>query len=105
MGMNNWMRKLSAFDLQICRMVESLTGIECEPKNGDDCYFFEANYRNHNNPDFILAMWDAIEGRAGSRLLEMKDDPERTVLLVRIKFQEDVLEEENFVPLPVMEQK
>ena len=87
--MENWKRNLIPFDLDMCRMVTELTGIECEPKNGGDHYFIEADYANHPQPEYILGMWDAIEGRAGNRLLEIRDDSERHCLFVRIKFASD----------------
>lgn len=90
--------KLTAFDAQLCKMVESLTEMECEPKNGGDHYFIECNYQKHNDPQFILALWDAIEGRAGDRLMEIKDDPERTALLVRIRFYSKPCEDAAFIP-------
>ena len=70
-------------------MVESLTGEKCEPKNGGDHYFFEADYKQHRDPDYIAAIWAAIEGRAGKRLMEIEDMPERGTLYVRVKFSED----------------
>lgn len=83
-----WRTKLTPFDTELAIMVESLTGKPCELKNGGDHYFFEADYENHNDPNYILAMWDAIEGRTGERLLEIKDDPDRHTLFVRVKFSE-----------------
>lgn len=83
-----WRRKLTPFDAELAMMVESLTGKPCELKNGGDNFFFEADYENHNDPQYILAMWDAIEGRTGERLLEIKDDAERHALFVRVKFSE-----------------
>ena len=83
-----WRTKLTPFDTELAIMVESLTGKPCELKNGDNGYFFEADYENHNDPNYILAMWDAIEGRTGERLLEIKDDAERHALFVRVKFSE-----------------
>ena len=93
-----WKSKLTAFDAQLCKMVESLTGFECEPKNGGDHYFIEPNYRDHNDPQFILALWDAIEGRAGDRLMEIHDDPERTCLWVRIRFYSGPCKDAAFIP-------
>lgn len=81
-----WYKKLTPFDWELCRMVESLTGEKCEPKNADDHYFIEANYKNHRDPDYISAIWQAIEGRAGTRLIGIEDLPDRTTLYVRIKF-------------------
>ena len=83
-----WRTKLTPFDTELAIMVESLTGKPCELKNGDNGYFFEADYENHNDPNYILAMWDAIEGRTGERLLEIKDDADRHALFVRVKFSE-----------------
>lgn len=98
-----WKTKLNAFDAQLCNMVESLTGQPCEPKNGGDHYFIEPDYKDHNEPQFILALWDAIEGRAGNRLLEIHDDPERTRLLVRIRFYNERCPESAFIPKYVQE--
>lgn len=83
-----WRTKLTPFDTELAIMVESLTGKPCELKNGDNGYFFEADYENHNDPNYILAMWDAIEGRTGERLLEIKDNADRHALFVRVKFSE-----------------
>ena len=83
-----WQIKLTAFDAELIKMVESLTGKPCEPKNGGSHYFFEADYEKHNDPQYILAIWDAIEGRTGKRLLEIKDEPERHALFVRVKFSD-----------------
>lgn len=80
-------------------MVESLTGKPCEPKNGGNHYFFEADYGNHiNEVDYILALWDAIEGQTGKRLLEFNDSPERHSLFVYVKFYEDGCPDAAFVP-------
>ena len=81
-----WLSKLTPFDTELQIMIESLTGKPCDLKNGGDHYFFEADYENHNDPNYILAMWDAIEGRTGERLLEIKDVPERHALFARVKF-------------------
>ena len=84
-----WERALTPFDTELFIMVESLTGKPCKPRYaGGNAYFFEADYENHNDPQYILAMWDAIEGRTGERLLEIKDDAERHALFVRVKFSE-----------------
>lgn len=83
-----WKSKLTPYDAELFMMVESLTGKPCEPKNGGDSYFFEADYEKHNQPEYILAIWDAIEGRTGKRLISIKDDAERHSLLVRVKFSD-----------------
>ena len=50
-----WQIKLTAFDAELVKMVESLTGKPCEPKNGGNHFFFEADYEKHNDPQYILA--------------------------------------------------
>ena len=94
----SWRERLNAFDAQLCNMVESLTGMECEPKNGGDHYFIECNYCNHNEPGYVLSLWDAIEGRVGNRLLEIRDEPERTSLIVKIKFYSKRCKDAAFIP-------
>lgn len=84
-----WQSRLTPYDAELAMMVESLTGMPCELKNGGDHYFFEANYRDHNDPQYILAIWDAIEGRAGDRLIDIQDQPERTSIFVRVKFSDE----------------
>ena len=98
MDKHYWQSKLTAFDAQLCKMVESLTEMECEPKNGGDHYFIEPSYKKHNDPQFILALWDAIEGRAGERLIEIHDDPERQCLWVRIRFYSGPCKDAAFIP-------
>ncbi len=93
-----WKRKLTAFDLALCKMVESLTEKPCVPKNGGTHFFFEADYEKHNNPQYILAIWDAIEGRTGKRLISMKDSPDRHSIFVRVNFCSDGCPEAAFVP-------
>lgn len=96
---NYWMTKLAPFDGELMKMVESLTGMPCEPKNGGDHYFFEADYRKHNDPQYILAIWDAITGRAGDRLISIRDDADRQTLLARIKFAPDICPESAYLPI------
>ena len=87
----SWKNKLTPFDAELAIMVESAFGKPCELKNGGDSYFFEADYEKHkDNPEYLLAVWDAIEGRLGDRVLEMKDDPERHAFFVRAKFSEAI---------------
>ena len=93
-----WKTKLSAFDTALVNMVEHLTERPCEPRNGGSHYFFEADYEKHNQPEYILAIWDAIEGRAGKRLISIKDDADRHALIVRIKFQSGPCADAAFVP-------
>ena len=95
-----WKTKLTPFDSELAMMVESLTGMPCELKNGGDHYFFEADYSKHNDPQYILAIWDAIEGRVGKRLISIEDHPERTRIFVRVEFSKQ--EYPGIVRMPVM---
>ena len=71
-------------------MVESLTGKPCELCNGGDHFFFEADYENHaTEPEYLLALRDASDGRAGKRLVGMDDDPERHVFIVSVMFSNE----------------
>lgn len=74
-------------------MVENLTGLACEPKNGGDHYFFEADYSRNPDPEYLLAIWDAICGRAGNRLYSIVDEPERHSFLVKLRFSGDIYPE------------
>ena len=86
----DWTRKLTPWDWELCLMVESLTGKPCEPKNGGDQYFFLADYENHaNEPEYLLALWDAIEGRAGKRLIGLDDYPERHAFIATVVFSNE----------------
>ena len=93
-----WQNKLTAFDAELVKMVESLTGKPCEPKNGGDHYFFEADYEKHNEPEYIFAIWDAIEGRTGKRLVSIKDNPDRHALMVYVKFYSEPCADAAFIP-------
>lgn len=93
-----WKSKLTAFDAQLCRMVESLTGKPCEPKFGGDHYFIEIDYSKNPDPQYILAIWDAIEGRAGKRLKKISDDPDRQCLWVNILFYSEPCKDAAFIP-------
>lgn len=84
----NWKDKLTPFDYECLMMVDSLTGRETEPKNGGDHYFFEADYSGIDSAEILSAIWEAIQGRFGERIVEMWDDPERRSFFVRVKFAE-----------------
>lgn len=96
--MDDFCNKLTPWDRELFIMVESLTGKSCEPRDGGDHYFFEVNYENHNDPDYILAVWDAIEGRTGERLLNIKDDADRKSLFVYVEFYEGECPDTMFIP-------
>lgn len=93
----HWQNKLTAFDAQLCKMVESLTQFPCEPKFGGDHYFIEVDYGNRD-PQFVSAVWLAIEGRAGDRLRDIKDDPDRHCLIAQIKFYDGRCNDAAFIP-------
>ena len=89
--MADWKEKLTPSDAGIQRMIETHIGMPCEPKNGGNHYYMEPCYKRHNDPQFILGLWDAIEGRVGNRLIRMDDDAERQCLVVRIRFSTEKL--------------
>lgn len=89
--MEHWECKLTPFDAEIALMVESLTGKECKAKNGENHYFFEVDYSDHVDPDYIQAIWQAIEGKVGERLIEISDMPDLQRLIVRVKFSKEKL--------------
>lgn len=93
-----WKEKLMPFDAELCRMVESLTGRPCEPKNGGNHYFLVVDYSLHTDPEYILAVMDAIEGRVGKRLISIKDDPEDMQFFVRVKFYSERCKDAAFIP-------
>lgn len=87
-----WKTKLTPSDAELFVMVESLLGKHCLPCSGGDHYFFEADYELHRDePEYLLAVWDAIEGRLGERCIEIKDDADRHAFLVRARFSTEKL--------------
>lgn len=88
--MEDWEKRLTPWDIELAIMVESLTGKPCALCNGGDHFFFEADYENHaTEPEYLLALWDAIDGRVGKRLVGMDDDPERHVFIVSVMFSNE----------------
>ena len=67
-------------------MVGMLTGEPCEPINGGNHFMFYIDYRKHNDVDYVAAVCRAVEGRTGNRLLQMKDNPDKRRILVRVGF-------------------
>ena len=94
--MKSWTDELTAFDWALLRMVQACTGKACEPLKWDEGYAFEADYGEHA-PEWICGLMDAVEGRAGARLVEMQDDAERHRLFVRVRFA-DASADEGFCP-------
>lgn len=87
--MEYWRENLTPFDAELQLMVESLTERPCELKNGGDGYFFEIDYSKHHESEYISAVMDAVAGRLGKRLVEMKDDPDRKAVFVRARFSDE----------------
>lgn len=86
---SDWMRKLTPFDTELAIMVESLTERPCQIKNGGNHYFFECDYEKHaSDPEYLSAIYDAIAGRAGKRLITITDNPDRHAFIVRVKFSD-----------------
>lgn len=81
-----WREKLTSSDSALLLMVANLTESECQAKNGGDSYFFEASYAGHEDPAWVIMLWDAIVGRSGERLKEIRDDADKKCLFVRIAF-------------------
>lgn len=81
--------RLTPYDSELFLMVESLTGKKCVPKRGDGDFFFEVDYSCNRDPQFILALWDAVCGRLGERLIRITDDPDGSRLLVFAKFSDE----------------
>lgn len=68
--------RLTPFDAECLRMVESLTGRETVPEPNEGGYSFEVYYEGRD-PDWAAAVLAAIEGRYGERLIRMEDEPEQ----------------------------
>lgn len=85
-----WKEKLTPYDSELCMMVESLTGKPCEPKNGgDEGYFITVDYSDHNSPEYVSAIMDAVLGRIGDRLIDLKDNADAQNFLVQVKYSAD----------------
>ena len=72
-----------SFLLQLAERVSTLT--EVTPV----LYFdkdMEVDYSKHKDPDYISAIYEAIAGRMGSRLIKIDDDPDRNCLMVYVNF-------------------
>lgn len=84
-----WKNKLTPFDMELCVMVESLTGKPCDPLCGaKDDFFIVVDYSSRPDPDFVAAVMAAVEGRAGQRFKSISDKPEEKRFIAYIKFAE-----------------
>lgn len=82
--------KLTPFDAELCRMVESLTGKPCEPQWWNlTQYRIIVDYSIRPEPDFVSAVIDAIAGRAGQRFVDVKDKPEESKCGIIIAFSNE----------------
>ena len=77
------------FDAELCVMVNSLTGTQCEPQDDGECFSIIVDYSKRPEPDFIAAVMAAIEGRAGERFDSFEDYPEKQYFKARIKFSKE----------------
>lgn len=84
-----WKNKLTPFDMELCVMVESLTGKPCDPLCGaKDDFFIVVDYSSRPDPDFVAAVMAAVEGRVGERFESISDKPEEKRFIAYIKFAE-----------------
>lgn len=81
--------RLTPYDSELFIMVESLTGKKCVPKRGDGGFFFEVDYSCNRDPEFILAIYDAVSGRLGDRLIKINDDPDASRFIVFAKYSDE----------------
>lgn len=87
--------KLTPFDAELARMVSSLTGRECRPLVSDngESYTIIVDYSYHKDPDYIGAIFRAIEGRVGDRLIGIRDESDLHRALADIKMSDNNLPE------------
>lgn len=72
--------------MELCVMVESLTGKPCKPQNGGEHFFIVVDYSGINDKDVINAIMEAVAGRVGDRLIRINDYPESGHFTVLINF-------------------
>ena len=91
-----WSDRLTFFDERLFVMLESLTRKPCKPKNGGDHYFIEIDYENKiKDKEYLLAIWDAVEGFLGDRLISIEDNADRHAYMVKIKFEDGTGKEQQ----------
>ena len=84
--------KLTPWDMELCRMVESLTGKPCEPMDGgSEQFFIVVDYSEIKDIDVVAAIVGSVEGRVGQRLVDKIDDPDQRRITIHIKFSEEKL--------------
>lgn len=100
MATRDWRKKLTAFDAQLCNMVENLTGESCEPvhQSREHGYTIIVRYGKFEAPDKKAALWEAIAGRIGKRLGKVTDDEQNKIFFVKVKFYKDRCKDAAFVP-------
>lgn len=85
--------KLTPFDYECARMVESLTGHECTPEIEADTYILAIDFSDIESDKTVEAIFKAIEGRVGNRYVGRKDDTENRRAKVYIKMEDSDLPE------------
>lgn len=88
----SWREKITPFDENLFRMVQSLTGEKCVARNGGSYYFIVVDYSRHRDSDYVSAVLAAIQGRTGERFISMTDEPEAARVIVRIRFSKEKYE-------------
>lgn len=84
--------KLTPWDMELCRMVESLTGKPCEPMDGgSEQFFIVVDYSEIKDIDVVAAIVASVDGRVGQRLVDKIDKPDERKIVIHIKFSEENL--------------
>ena len=84
--------KLTPWDMELCRMVESLTNKPCEPMDGgSEQFFIVVDYSEIKDIDVVAAIVGSVEGRVGQRLVDKIDDPDQRRITIHIKSSEEKL--------------
>lgn len=80
------MRELTPFDSEVVLMCETISERSvCTTRNEND-FTIHVCYAEHNNPDYVNAIIDAVRGRYGERFISVKDDPDRNLLEFTIAY-------------------
>lgn len=82
------MQKLTPHDSETIVMLHSLLGFQPLSSTYDDYYRVLAHYKHEHTPEYLSAVIDAVRGRLGARLTEIKDDAERHILTFIVNYAE-----------------
>ena len=84
--------KLTPWDMELCRMVESLTNKPCEPMDGgSEEFFIVVDYSEVKDIDVVAAIVASVEGRVGKRLVDKIDKPDERKIIIHINFSDEKL--------------